>query len=267
LGIEYKSVFIKEEPLKKEILMILPKKNGSEINRLAFVMKEKLKLTLIYDPFLLDSGMEAFFTPKNLEIGLPHLAILSGQPTIAVYHEIRHASMLSKFKKGQPTLFEGHVIAAGLDENVDHLYDEFLSFQEVSTYFQDAIYHYLVVTQPSFKKLKYDEMYFMLKASKLYLELSKSIISFSLERINKAEELIKNKQVRILFKKNQKNIFKFKIKHPNYEYVFNVGIGDNYKQGKEKDLLMEHLQNLKSDITKKLKRLDEMEAHIETLNP
>jgi hypothetical protein len=178
--------------------------------------------------------------------------MLSGHPSVAVYHEIRHASLLSKVKKGRPTIFEGHVISTGLNEEVDHLYEDFLSFQEISTYFQDANFHYLAVTQPSFKSLRNYEMNFMLKASKEYIKLSRSVISFA-------------HQSQVKFKKTKNILLHLGISHPNYEYYFTLPLEESFQSQKVESLFLEHIQKIKTDISKKLKRIDEMQTNLEKI--
>jgi hypothetical protein len=265
LRIEYQSDILVDKQIEREVLYITPKKNGSELNRLAFILREKLNLNLIYNPSYLDRGIEAYFQPKTMEIGLPHITMLSGHPSVAVYHEIRHASLLSKVKKGRPTIFEGHVISTGLNEEVDHLYEDFLSFQEISTYFQDANFHYLAVTQPSFKSLRNYEMNFMLKASKEYIKLSRSVISFALQKLNKAEELVLTHQSQVKFKKTKNILLHLGISHPNYEYYFTLPLEESFQSQKVESLFLEHIQKIKTDISKKLKRIDEMQTNLEKI--
>lgn len=155
LGVEFeieKSNGIIEKLLKKPKLIIRASKNGSQLNQLAFALKKSLGVSLIYKPHDLGNTVAAYYLDFTKEICLSHNNIMSGKLDITTFHEIRHAALSSKLARGNPTLYEGNYYNSG-NVNKDDTYGSYLSFQEISTYSQDAKYAHRAVYDPSAEKL------------------------------------------------------------------------------------------------------------------
>jgi hypothetical protein len=242
-----------------QFLIINPKQNGSELNKIAFKLKEKFGISLIYNPHELPEGTSAYYLHHKNEIGLPHVVVLTGKANLDLFHEIRHASLTSKAKKGKPSLYEGEVFEPNAKLDSEHLYDQYLSFQEISTFYQDAKLNYLAVTQPSFKKLDKEKAELYLFEAQEQIRISKVVIEFALKRINQTINILRDKTAKLYIDVMPSNILKINITHPKIQYEFIIPSEISNIEGNELEVLILHLHKMQMDVNKKRDKLDDMD--------
>jgi hypothetical protein len=254
---------------KQNKIQILPKKNGVQLNELAFILKKQLNVNLIYNPFLLDTLSEAYFLPETMELGLSDLVAFTGLPNISLYHEIRHAHLTNQLYKGQPTLYEGYVINSESPSKSKFPYDKFLSFQEVSTYYQDSKYHLLAIKQPSFKELPSEEKIRMVFDSQLMVKLAIRVVKLCLQRLELANEILNSGKGSISIKKSllKNKYIRVVIEDDQYKFLFVVPTNGLYRKGLEEPMLTQHLVKMKKDFKNKLEKLEEINLQLEQTNP
>lgn len=254
---------------KQKKILILPKQNGTPLNELAFTLKKQLNVDLVYNSYLLDKLSEAYFLPQTMELGLSDLIVFSGEPNITLYHEIRHASFTQKLLRGSPSLYEGHVINSGPIINAKFPYEKFLSFQEVSTYYQDSKYHLLAIKQPSFNKLPSEDKIRLVFDSQLMVKLAIKVLKLSLQRLAVANEILESKRGQIFVKKSfsKHKYIQVNLEEAQYKFLFSIPTNGYYRQGMEEDLLSLHLLKMNIDFKTKLEQLEEMNTQLENIRP
>ena len=119
-------------------LVIVPVKNGNELNHLAYKLQENFGTVVGYDPNI--ASVAVFYPAANL-INISHLAAYTAKPDTSFYHEVRHAVLTARKKAGRASWSEVDFSAWPFfaDKKVRY-YRKSMSFQEVETWAQDARY-------------------------------------------------------------------------------------------------------------------------------
>jgi|GEM_PF-6579687 len=117
-------------------IIIVPIKNGAELNRLAYKLQELYGTVVSYDPNI---KVMAQFSSHANTINISHLAAYTGKPDVSFYHEVRHAVLSFRKKQGRPSWSELDYVAWPFfsDKNVKN-YRKYMTFQEVETWAQDS---------------------------------------------------------------------------------------------------------------------------------
>jgi hypothetical protein len=267
LGVEYSNDFLFSLSIYNidEFIVIKPKLNSSELNKIAYHLKQKLGVSLVYNPHELPEGTTAYYIHNKNEIGLPHVVVLTGKSSLDLFHEIRHASLTSNAKKGKPSLYEGEVLAPYEKLDSEHLYDQYLSFQEISTFYQDAKLNFKAVTQPSFKKLDPERSQLMMEEAKEQIRISKTVIDFAFKRIIQTIEVLRDKKTKFYVDVLSNNILKVSILNPKFQYEFIIPSETSNIEGNELEVLILHLHKMQIDINTKRDRLDDMDFALQNL--
>jgi len=127
---------------RHKALQILPDKNGTYLERLAYSLKQKMNgCKVMYAPGKLikeDSG--AMYLPAENIILIPHTTVISDFSDALTLHEIKHAVFENRFDQGYDSLFIGWAESAS-DKNVSKtsndipdIYDHHINFDELATY-------------------------------------------------------------------------------------------------------------------------------------
>lgn len=248
--------------IKKNILIISPIADGAPLNRLAYSLHKTMGVSLTYNPHRLAYGSAAYFTSATNEIGIPHNVALSGKPDISLFHEIRHASLDSKLKKDQPSLFEAEAVLADKDIPVHHSYDNYLSFQEIETYFQDAKYAYLVSRNTQIEGLPSKVQRQFLNKVADTIRLSLGVYSIAGRRLHHAYQLLSHGGGKVQVKRLSDRILLFELKDRTYNYDFKIKDSETPRKGKERDYLLSHVNSMITEKDRRKLKLENMHTEI-----
>ncbi len=136
-GIQIKKVNLKNREGKSySALAILPQGSSSQNLEAAKISGTMSNLPLIFSPFDLSSGSDAFFDPNGSKLGVPYAFFTSGASDASYLHELHHAGTYQKVLSNKKTIWAGVMkIVAGTYislANGQH-YFRFASLDELSS--------------------------------------------------------------------------------------------------------------------------------------
>ncbi len=120
---------------KAGVFTIEPQKVGSPLNVLAWTLREKLGVALVYDARARMDGALATYDSVNKRLDLDVQTIAHGEPSAAAVHELHHAYLGAATERGADP-FVG-VTVMSLDEQTlssSDLYTKYMTMQELSTF-------------------------------------------------------------------------------------------------------------------------------------
>jgi hypothetical protein len=136
-----------ENHLDLPILLIKPSaQSSSSLNQLAAQLNmSNFGLKIVYNPFtLLQYSGDAYFSPTENTIGIPHSMVISGTPDLSFQHELIHANHYANRIKGRDSVFYGVMrLLEGrtlIRENSE-VYQKMMTLEEVHTVSHAAVEH------------------------------------------------------------------------------------------------------------------------------
>jgi hypothetical protein len=246
--------------VKSTKLIVAPNPQGAILNQLANHLYQRMGVTLTYNPRALFDGSTAFYLPSLNEIGIPHAVALSGNPNISVFHEIRHAALANKSRKGTPSLYEATAVKTDKEIPSNHPYDDYLTFQEISTYFQDANFAYHASLSPRVLELSWAEQRRFFNRVADSLRHSKSILEFAGRRLDHAVKIINGGAGKIIVAQKAGQSLRMTLYDRSYDFSFNFGLVAAPSKAEERQFLLNHIEEIKAAQQKKLERLDSMKS-------
>lgn len=121
----------------KEEIEILPEKDGSGANRLAYSLFQTRGVKLVYNPArLIFKKVRGSFASRILTIYVPHKFVTDLRPHPTTIHEIVHAVLHAEETAGQLSLFHGSVRSTVFGQAISSSpkYKTYMSFEEIATF-------------------------------------------------------------------------------------------------------------------------------------
>jgi len=138
---------------KKQSVLEIATSGSSELNVLSKNLMDKYGVKLVYSPhFLEKSGTQGAFKSSTKTIYVSDYTGTTGQIDFVLLHEIRHAAMSSKEKKGKYPFFNGTMLkwpSAKWPWSTSSKsgYENYMNLQEVATWHQGHMYRLIAIRQ------------------------------------------------------------------------------------------------------------------------
>lgn len=107
-GIQLKRINLKNREGKSySALMILPQGSSSQNQEAQRIGRTMSNLPLVFSPFDLSSGSDAFFDPNGTKLGVPYGFFTTGPTEASYVHELYHAGTYAKVMTNKKAIWAG----------------------------------------------------------------------------------------------------------------------------------------------------------------
>src|SRR5690606_5102788 len=136
-----RGIFVKKINLKARdgssypALEILTHGSSEQNQEARRVSNEMAKIPLIFSPYDLSFGSNAFFDPNGSKIGVPYRFFIDGAQDSSYLHELYHAETYKKVMTGENTIWAGVIQAKDgkqISKTNSSYYFRFASLDEIA---------------------------------------------------------------------------------------------------------------------------------------